>query len=107
MKVRLFFVRDDQEVAKIDIRYIHTCDQLVDILTKMLPAPRLNHLRENLSICGIIEKTLGLMGIVVFFLFHSIQVNWLHIPMVLADTLPQPSVKCSLCLPDETVSLHS
>jgi len=55
MDVRLFFIREAQEEGKIDVSYIDTDNQLADIMTKALPAPRFQSLRESLNICEMIE----------------------------------------------------
>ena len=47
MDVRFFFVRDAQQEGKIDVVYIETELQLADILTKALPTPRFEMLRQN------------------------------------------------------------
>lgn len=54
MEVRLFFIREAQEEGKIDVSYVNTDNQLADIMTKALPVPRFQSLRENLSICEMI-----------------------------------------------------
>jgi hypothetical protein len=49
--VRFFFVREAQEQKKVDISYIESENQLADIFTKALAAPRFEKLRERLNIC--------------------------------------------------------
>jgi hypothetical protein len=48
--VRYHFIRLQQEVGEIDIQYVSTADQLADILTKPLPGPRFNLIRNALGI---------------------------------------------------------
>jgi hypothetical protein len=53
--VRFFFVREAQEQKKVDISYIESENQLADIFTKALAAPRFEKLRERLNICELPE----------------------------------------------------
>jgi hypothetical protein len=48
--VRYHFIRLQQEVGEIDIQYVSTANQLADILTKPLPGPRFNLIRNALGI---------------------------------------------------------
>ena len=51
--VRFFFVRDAQAESKVNISYIETENQLADIFTKALAAPRFEKLRSSLNICEL------------------------------------------------------
>ena len=53
--VRFFFVREAQEQKKVDISYIESENQLADIFTEALAAPRFEKLRERLNICELPE----------------------------------------------------
>lgn len=53
--VRFFFVREAQEQKKVDISYIESENQLADIFTKALAAPRFEKLRGRLNICELPE----------------------------------------------------
>ena len=55
IKVRFFFLREAQEQKKVDISYIESKNQLADIFTKALAAPRFEKLRERLDICELPE----------------------------------------------------
>lgn len=51
--VRVFYIREVQEKGIINIDYISTEHQLADILTKALPTPRFEKLRENIGVIQI------------------------------------------------------
>lgn len=50
IEVRFFYVRDQQADGKVNVRYVSTEEQLADIFTKPLAAPRYQMLRENLGV---------------------------------------------------------
>jgi hypothetical protein len=50
IEVKYFFVRDQQKNGKINVTYIRTEHQLADMLTKPLPRPRLEDLRERIGV---------------------------------------------------------
>lgn len=51
--IRLFRVRDEQTDGTIDVIYVNTENQLADILTKALPVPRFEKLRNEMGIKSI------------------------------------------------------
>lgn len=51
--IHSFFVRDEVSKKNVKLEYIHTNDNLADILTKPLPRPKFVDLRERL---GIVEN---------------------------------------------------
>ena len=51
--VKLFFIRDQQEEGKIDVKYVGTINQLADFLTKPLAAPRFHFLRQAVGIVQV------------------------------------------------------
>jgi hypothetical protein len=48
--VRLFYIRELQESKKVNIVYLNTEQQIADILTKPLAAPRFEKLRDALGV---------------------------------------------------------
>lgn len=48
--VKLFFLRDLVEEGKLKLTYIRSEEQLADVLTKALPAPKFNILRQQLGL---------------------------------------------------------
>lgn len=50
IEVRFFYVRDQQADGKVNVRYVSTGEQLADIFTTPLAAPRYQMLRENLGV---------------------------------------------------------
>jgi hypothetical protein len=51
--LRYHYIREQQEKGQIEIRYIESENQLADILTKALPKPRFEFLREALNIVKV------------------------------------------------------
>ena len=48
--VKYHFIRDQQEGGKIDLQYIPSDDQLADVFTKPLAAPRFKILRDKIGV---------------------------------------------------------
>lgn len=48
--VKYHFVRDQKTAGIIDVKYIGIHDQLADIFTKPLPAPRFQRLRDEMVV---------------------------------------------------------
>ena len=51
--LRYHYIREQQDKGQIEIRYIESENQLADILTKALPKPRFEFLREALNIVKV------------------------------------------------------
>lgn len=52
--VKYHFVRDKQTEGTLDVKYVCTNNQLADIFTKPLPAPRFERLREEI---GVVKRS--------------------------------------------------
>ena len=51
--LRYHYIREQQDKGQIEIRYVESENQLADILTKALPRPRFESLREALNIVKV------------------------------------------------------
>jgi len=50
IQIDLHFVRDLVHRGAIHVRYVHTQDQLADLLTKPLSKQRIEHLRSKIAL---------------------------------------------------------